>query len=57
VLLQSRLTTVAGLTANNDVPGAAGVARFVVDIDEGGSNTIVTPWINAQATHEAGPAR
>lgn len=47
ILLQSRLTATSGIDANRAVPGAAGVARFIVDLGQDGSGTLVTPWLRA----------
>src|SRR5690606_32641728 len=48
VLLQSRLTASSSLTERRDVPGAHGVARFVVDEGTNGSDRTVTPWLKAE---------
>src|SRR5688500_67918 len=48
VLLQSRLTAIDGLSAQDDVPGAAGVARFVVSATPDFSHPRLTPWLHAQ---------
>jgi alkaline phosphatase/alkaline phosphatase D len=47
ILLQSRLTATSGIDKNRAVPGAAGVARFLVDLGEDGRGTIVSPWLRA----------
>lgn len=51
VLLQSRLIS-AELTARGDHPGAEGVARFEVSIDEGFADAIRTDWIDAVAERD-----
>lgn len=52
VLLQSRLTSVPGLNAQRAVPGAAGVARFIVDQGRAGVGEITTPWLKAEPAHD-----
>lgn len=57
VLLQSRLTAVERLDESRRVPGATGVARFVVnpssdDDGKSGNDTIVTPWLEARPEND-----
>lgn len=49
IILQSRLTATAGLDENRSVPGAPGVARFLVAQDQQDTAVIATPWLKAEA--------
>ena len=48
-LLQSRLTAVKSMDENRAVPGALGVARFVIDQGPGSADAMVTPWLTAES--------
>lgn len=47
IILQSRLTAIPGLGADRSVPGAVGVARFIVDNGKDAAGAITTPWLKA----------
>ncbi|MBG87829.1 MAG: hypothetical protein CMO80_13125 [Verrucomicrobiales bacterium] len=51
-LLQTRLTTTAGLDASGDVPGAAGVACFEYATNPDFKSAKRTEWTNAQADRD-----
>lgn len=48
ILLQTRLTATDGLGGSRTVPGARGVARFLVREDRPGSAWFSTPWQRAE---------
>lgn len=52
ILLQSRLTAIAGLGKDRSVPGASGVARFQVDEGKAGAGAITTPWLRAEPEND-----
>jgi len=51
VILQSRLTTEA-VVVDGDVPGAPGIARFVLSTSDDFSNATTSPWLEATAAND-----